>query len=433
MTKLPDLLFAACVVLSATSTSATTVATLTGQPDGSAPETGMIADPSNPGIYYGTTTRGGHNGLGTVFCFNGTTESPIYSFAGGNDGSYPAGRLFFKNGYVYGTTETGGRYGGGTVYKMNVKSTCKISRDVVLHDFGGTNTVGGVPDGFGLHSGVTIVGNVIYGMTREGGSSPSGVCDYPTCGTIYSLPFPNGGADTILHNFQGGTTDGGNPFSGLTYVLQSGLLYGTTENGGTGSCGPTIGCGTLFYIPQGGPYSPTIMHSFGSLSHDGQRPWSGDLLRVGPYLYGTTLYDNVYGYGTVYRAKWTQPCSGTTCYSVQYQFTNQADGELPTEALTVSALNQYLYLPVYTGGPNSCSGPYTGCGVVDKFQITSGVLPPPTQPWTFSGGTDGGHPFSSLVFNSVGTLLYGTSLEGGGSANCTTPYFGCGTIYSVTP
>jgi uncharacterized repeat protein (TIGR03803 family) len=47
----------------------------------------------------------------------------------------------------------------------------------------------------------------------------------------------------------------------------------------------------------------------------------------------------------------------------------------------------------------------------------------------FKLGTDGGMPASALIADSAGNL-YGTTTEGGGSANCKN---GCGTVYELTP
>ena len=65
------------------------------------------------GNLYGTTSSGGASGLGTVYQLTpsngGWTESVLYSFAGGSDGSQPWGGVIFdKAGNLYGTTYEGG-------------------------------------------------------------------------------------------------------------------------------------------------------------------------------------------------------------------------------------------------------------------------------------------------------------------------------------
>jgi uncharacterized repeat protein (TIGR03803 family) len=100
----------------------------TGVPDGSVPQAAMIADAS--GALYGTTLDGGSPfcNCGTIFKITpkGTayTESLLYSFVRGVDGTYPAAPLYEdSHGSLYGTTSSGGRFancptGCGTVFKL---------------------------------------------------------------------------------------------------------------------------------------------------------------------------------------------------------------------------------------------------------------------------------------------------------------------------
>jgi hypothetical protein len=91
------------------------------------------------GALYGTTQSGGSSscayapmgsatGCGTVFKLTpvaggGTyTESILYSFTGGGDGSFPYAALFWPAKRVFfGTTQSGGVFGGGTAFQLNVK------------------------------------------------------------------------------------------------------------------------------------------------------------------------------------------------------------------------------------------------------------------------------------------------------------------------
>jgi len=98
-----------------------------GGPDGSLPTGSLILVGST---LYGTTLKGGGtgcggNGCGTLFSVSETgTETVIYSFKGGSDGSSPQGPLLYLNGSFYGTTLTGGggncesQQGCGTVFKV---------------------------------------------------------------------------------------------------------------------------------------------------------------------------------------------------------------------------------------------------------------------------------------------------------------------------
>jgi hypothetical protein len=59
-------------------------------------------------------------------------------------------------------------------------------------------------------------------------------------------------------------------------------------------------------------------------------------------------------------------------------------------------------------------------------------------PWTetvlyqFTGGSDGGHPTSGLVFDNSGNL-YGTAQVGGQSATNECCLTGCGVVFELSP
>ena len=81
-----------------------------------------------------------------------------------------------------------------------------------------------------MYVGVVIGSSgVLYGTTDYGGTS--------TNGTVFSLTPPTspGGSwiKAVLHNFSG--NDGGNP--GLIKISENGVLYGTTFHGGTSQAG----------------------------------------------------------------------------------------------------------------------------------------------------------------------------------------------------
>jgi uncharacterized repeat protein (TIGR03803 family) len=89
------------------------------------PDSGLIFD--SAGNLYGTTYYGtGTNCCGTVYelspektGFYPWTQTVLYNFQGGTDGTYPtAGVIFDAAGNIYGTTTTGGLYGDGIVYEV---------------------------------------------------------------------------------------------------------------------------------------------------------------------------------------------------------------------------------------------------------------------------------------------------------------------------
>ena len=95
----------------------TTVATFNGN-NGSNPEAGLIADAA--GNLYGTTVWGGTAGDGTVFeVAAGTHALTTLATFNGNNGEHPdAGLIADAAGNLYGTTSKGGTAGVGTVFEL---------------------------------------------------------------------------------------------------------------------------------------------------------------------------------------------------------------------------------------------------------------------------------------------------------------------------
>jgi uncharacterized repeat protein (TIGR03803 family) len=86
---------------------------------------GLVRDAS--GNLFGTTYRGGANGLGTVFKLDPAGhETLLYSFTGGSDGGYPyAGLSIDAAGNLYGTTLAAGR--PGCVFQQGCGVAFKIT------------------------------------------------------------------------------------------------------------------------------------------------------------------------------------------------------------------------------------------------------------------------------------------------------------------
>ena len=140
-------------------------------------------------------------------------------------------------------------------------------------------------------------------------------------------------------------------------------------------------------------------------------------------LYGTTIQGGAYGVGTVYELTESKS-SATWSETVLYSFTGGGDGGEPYSGVILDDQGR-LDGTASIGGYPSCAG---GCGTV--YQLS----PPSTRgaAWTinvlyaFTGGADGSGPMSNLVRGSGGTLLGTASL--GGNTNCAG---GCGTVYEL--
>lgn len=116
--------------------------------------------------------------------------------------------------------------------------------------------------------------------------------------------------------------------------------------------------------------------------------------------------------------------NGTWTETVLYNFTGASDGGQPYGSLVFDTAGN-LYGTTNFGGSSNCN---MGCGTVFELTPGSGQWTE-TVLYTFSGGSDGREPSARLRLDAVGNL-YGTTLLGGdiGSA-CSS---GCGTVFKLT-
>lgn len=273
-------------------------------------------------------------------------------------------------------------------------------------------------DGDGSHSSAGLVfdaaGN-LYGTAANGGLYSGGI--------VFELsPDANDGwTEKRLHNFGQGKDDGLYPIAGLTFDAL-GNLYGTTRNGGSGTCilyGNNPGCGTVFeLIPQaGGGWEEKVIHNFGN-GTDGAFLNAGVIVDAAGNLYGTTVNGGSTTYGMVFELSPTS--SGGWKEKVLHTFAGGNDGIGPYGGLVFDGAGN-LYGATAGGGTNACS-----CGAV--YELT----PETNGGWSekvlhsFGYGSDGYNPSASLVFDREGNL-YGTTPAGGLYRS-----WG-GTVFELTP
>jgi uncharacterized repeat protein (TIGR03803 family) len=264
--------------------------------DGYTPYGGLIFDTA--GNLYGTTVTGGANThYGTVFELTpqtggGWKEKILHSFNdNGTDGFAPFASLVFDTaGNLYGTTDQGGTPNGsdlafGTVFELKAEAGGHWA-EKVLHTFVENGTDGNAPQASLI---LDAVGN-LYGTTYLGGAY--GV------GTVFELTPEAGGlwTEAVLHSFQQNGTDGWSPYANL--ILDSGNLYGTTTQGGTG-------VGAVFELTPagGGIWTESLPYSFIQNGSEGANPWGGLILDTAGNFYGTTVAGGTYGGGTVFEIK----------------------------------------------------------------------------------------------------------------------------------
>jgi hypothetical protein len=293
-------------------------------PDGQLPYGGVILDAN--GNLYGTTSAGGQpqicavgsvNGCGTVFellkpaTSTGTwTEKILHTFYTTNfstdtDGQNPMGGLTWgPDGGLYGTTVGGGYTLGGTDPCSNSYGNgCGIVFELTpaatgpwpekkLHTF-----APGSRDGYQPYASLVFDSSgVLWGTTALGGAGN------PRVNSGYGIVFnltpgaTTPWAESVVHIFTDKANNGAYPGdgAGLTYDATTGILYGTTVEGGV----------DLYY---GTIYSCTtsacrVDHNFlpSTVSPYGANPVGGLLLDSSGNLYGTTTTGGKNSYGTVF-------------------------------------------------------------------------------------------------------------------------------------
>ena len=229
-----------------------------------------------------------------------------------------------------------------------------------------------------------------YGTTSQGGL---GSCSTPPvgCGTVSKIT--PGGTLTTLHSFN--NSDGANPLSGLIQAID-GNFYGTTSAGGT------AGSGTIFKITSGAIL--TTLHSFDPRT-EGQTP-SGLIQATDGNFYGTTS-GNTYVYGTVFKI------TPGGAFGILHSF-NSSEGVNPMAGV-IQGTDGNLYgttLQSYV-----LNNQFRGDGTI--FKITPGGTL--TTLHSFAGGDSGAYPFTGLVQATDGNF-YGLAFGGG-----------WGTIFKITP
>lgn len=322
------------------------------------------------------------------------TETNLHVFASGaNNGDRPyAGLIQATDGYFYGTTKFGGAQSIGTIFRISADGAYTN-----VYSFAGSGFDGWEPTG-GLVQGTD--GN-FYGMTSMKGTNG---CQ---CGTIFRVT--PGGTYTVIHQFAGGTSDGGSPNSTLIQA-SDGNFYGTATAGGTG----THGGGVVFRISPAGVYAN--IYSFGSYANDGYQPMGGVVQGNDGALYGMTFFGGTNNFGTIYRVTTNGTYTSLHSFAGGFYYGN-ADGHAPYGSLVVGP-DGNLYGTASEGGTNTCA-----CGVVFRISPNGNYQ----TIYSFHDYPDGANPEAGLVLGSDGNF-YGTTYAGG-SPNFAT----YGTIFRISP
>ncbi|MGC9993356.1 MAG: choice-of-anchor tandem repeat GloVer-containing protein [Candidatus Cybelea sp.] len=235
-------------------------------------------------------------------------------------------------------------------------------------------------DGARPYASLVDLGGMLYGTTELGGTFLHGV--------VFSVK--RDGTENTLYKFTG--PDGGHPVASLIDV--KGTLYGTTERGGAEERG------TVFSLTTAGVEQR--LHEFLDKGRHGGHP-AAPLLDVSGTLYGTTELGGSNFGGTVFSIT----TSGTE--KELHDFNAATDGRNPVAPLI--DVGGTLY------GTTAAGGTFKS-GTV--FSITTSGTE--SVLYSFGSKGDGTHPDAGLI--DVGGTLYGTTGSGGTSDK--------GTVFSIT-
>lgn len=359
--------------------------------EGYSPQAGLLV--STDGYIYGSTYYGprvGTNtvsGAGTIFRIaqDGTGFTTLHTFGAatgtesttGNvlnaDGFYPSRALIEDATYLYGVTLYGGAHGSGTVFRVR-KADGAVT---VLHSFAAVGTDGtNASEGAYPSSSLTLASDGrLYGVTSGGGANLKTVSTTSTVGTgtIYSLNTDGSGFQTI-HNFEAlddsatisVNSEGVQP-NGNLLEASSGVLVGTTSDGGDPSAGTVTGYGTVFRFDIA-TSDFNALYAFDSTtgaSPLGELVQGNDGLVYGVTSTGSTSSTPVTAYGEIYSIDVTA-ADFTLVHPLTF-----AEGTSPTGGL-IKASNGDLFGTAAYG--NACTSySSSGYGAVFRYSLVTGA------------------------------------------------------------
>jgi uncharacterized repeat protein (TIGR03803 family) len=366
--------------------------------DGAAAYGRVISDAA--GNLYGTTAFGGTSGSGIVFELTnpeapgGWTETILYNFSGGSDGSQPYGGLIFDSaGNLYGTTFQGGASSAGTVYELTPGKGGTWTESVLYSFAGGS-------DGMGPQSDLNFdQAGSLFGTTTGGGSPGNGI--------VFKLTPGQGGSwtETVLHRFM--TNEGTSPRAAVIFD-RNGSLYGTLANDGT------FGAGAVFRLKptHGGAWTEGTLYTFTG-GADGFGPLCRLILLRGK-LYGTTVIGGAAGVGTVFELSPPANHHGAWTLNVLHTFACGSDGCYPWAGLTMDSKCTFYGTTQFGGLPSNG-------GTVFALKHEGGIW---FEGVVFSFKLSNDQLAAGAVLLGKGGTLYGTTIGSGMNA---------GAVFKIRP
>lgn len=219
----------------------------------------------------------GRYGAGTLFSIDttGNDFTLLHQFGHGSDGGNQGdneAELLLIGGKLYGATPVSTPPHSGTIYSIDTNG----NGYTIVNYIQGTNT----SLGFGPEGSLALVGNKFYGFCYQGTAGDGVVFSIDTNGAAY---------DTVM-SFYG--SNGSQPRGHIT--LMGSKIFGMTYFGGANTDG------VLFSIDTGSSGLHSFQDLFDFSSDSGYNP-QGSLLLSSGVLYGTTSDGGEYGFGTLFR------------------------------------------------------------------------------------------------------------------------------------
>ena len=274
---------------------------------------------------------------------------------------------------------------------------------------------------------------VLYSFVPRAGTNPTAGLSMDQAGNLYGTASQGGlisygsvyrlshkGSSWVfqpLYSFLGGS-DGAKPTARVIFG-PDGALYGTTSQGGGSGCGGK-GCGTVFILRPPPHPAPSV---FGNWTITILYRFQGGNDGANPG-YGDLIFDSSGNlYGTTVNGGTSgagtifrlAPSGGGWTESVLYSFTGGSNGGNPYSGVVLDKSGS-LYGTTVNGG--AADG-----GVVYKLVPSEGSWTESVL-YSFTGGADGGLPYGGVIFDGLGNLYGGTSAYGTG---------GGGTVYMLSP
>jgi len=253
--------------------------------DGSQQHSSFSIDPSS-GVLYGQSALGGAHDHGFIYSIapGGGATTPIYSFSS-SDGEEPHGRILQVGSVLWGITRKGGSADLGTVFSYQLPA----GPFTVVHDFTGVGSDGAHSDHGYLTPVASGSDTILYGMTQCGGTGSGG--DSSDCsgmgsgdGVIFQIDTATGAYSTFYQFTGTNNDDGADPYGSLAYDPTSGYLYGMTRLGGSHDDGTIFRIAPLAFGSAG---SIQQFYHFDGTNGDGAKPIDNVIVNGG-ILYGMT-------------------------------------------------------------------------------------------------------------------------------------------------